>query len=156
MDTKLLTTAALAAALGAGTVYVSTDDGKTFEKVIEAPAPVTSELVKLAPQSCVDAIQQVGDDPQCALIEAYYPLGGETVLPPVTYDENGEEVPPTIAEIRALNFEKRTAWACNGAVMPVAIQGCLDDAQVALEVAVEEAAIVREIEAAAALVGGQK
>jgi len=155
MDTKLLTTAALAAALGAGTVYVSTD-GKTFEKVIESPAPITSELVKLAPQACVDAIQQVGDDPQCSMVEAYYPLGGETVLPPVTYDENGEERPPTIAEIRALNFEKRVAWACNGAVMPASIQGCLDDAQVALEVAAEEAAIAREIEAAAALVGGQK
>ena len=127
MDTKLLSVAALAAAIGGGTVYVSSDGGETLEKVALAPAPITDAMLLTAPQDCLDAIKLVGDDPHCSLITAYYPIGGETIYPETkVYAEDGSEVPPPLSEMRALNFTAREVWACNGAVMPDSIQDCLD------------------------------
>ena len=125
MDTKLLTVATLAAAVGAGTVYVSTD-GETYEKVTLPPAPITDTMLTYADKTCLDAVKAVGDDPQCSMIEAWYPNGGKTRYPAPVYDEDGAEVPPSLDEMRELNFTPRQVWACNGAVMPDAVQDCLD------------------------------
>ena len=125
-DTKFTSLAALLAASVAGNIYLSTD-GETFEKVTLAPAPITDAMLLSAPEACLDAIKMWGDDPHCALITAYYPIGGKVVYPETkVYAEDGTEVPPSLSEMRALNFTQREVWACNNAVMPDSIQDCLN------------------------------
>ncbi|HDL48464.1 MAG TPA: hypothetical protein ENH33_00680 [Actinobacteria bacterium] len=121
--TKSITLAALLTASVAGSVYLSTN-GTTLEKVTLPLAPITDVRLLTAPQDCQDEIQKVGQD--CALTTAWYPHGGKMVYPDKVYTEEGVETPPSLAEMRELNFVEREVWTCGGAVMPDRIQNCLD------------------------------
>ena len=120
----LLAAAAVAAAAGGIGVY--TYDGATYEKRTTPPAPVTDAMLLTAPKACLDAIKRVGPDPSCSVITAHFPRDGNVEEPPLVYDDEGEEIPPTLKQLRAIYFEPREVWACNGAVMPVGIQDCLN------------------------------
>ncbi len=129
-NAKLTTLAALlaAASVGGGGVYLLNDDGETYERATLPPAPITDALLLTADKTCLDEIQAVGDDPSCALVVSWYPIGGELRHPETkVYAEDGAEVPPSLSKMRKINFEAREAWACGGAVMPARIQDCLDD-----------------------------
>lgn len=141
---KLTTIPALLAAASLGGAGVYFYDGETYEKITLAPllppAPITDALLLTAPQDCLAEIQAVGDDPRCSLVIAWYPLGGEVRYPAPVYTEEGEVVPPSLSEMRELNFVAREVWACgDGAVMPQRIQNCLDTLHAEAPVEVVEA-----------------